>query len=1117
MANVPEVPTYDDWSFELVTLSDGTFVDLGTSIIEIAGWVNQGATAHRLESAQIEMPARSIGADALLWNAVQLLRIVPYGDSAHEFWGYIIKNKERYTERGIRDAIAVNVAPIEYLLHSRIVYETDNAAADPEAIGVSAAPDNTGADFAKEIVTACVAGRFPTAAAADARAWTFGTLAVAANAHDGSVVGGGYSVFEGWLDELIDDLGREYAFNWELRPTVAAGVITLTFQTVDAGATDKTSGVNKIIINDIGAMVPAAERYFDRAEMANAAHNRGITTAVLNATSITANGRWEMQTNDVQATDLAIALERTDIKEGSTFDFEASATADQVQWMGDLPGGYEAGDLVLRNNIRLDIAENSEIINGIGWSFPKRVLELEIRWGNKEPGQKKKKRGGERRPAADPIPGFREPTNTFDNAAAQGTSGKLIQSDDTFLLEFRTPGPIDVAPVADFNPGNRLDFVNGVNISIVGNAGAGTITINGTGAAAASFVVPAFAFGAGHLIGASGNVVNSDATIALGITCDDALTVYPDAADNNEWDILGGTGASTDGSVANTVTIDTVWDRGDFDSVGATIMLRPATSTDPVLIGAANTDASTWYSDGGWDTFLDVRGNIRVGRVVYSSDTSLRIFGLDAGRSKVHVGDGTTNGWLDVNDAADAQMFFIDANPASESWISDDFHVKAAHDLKIENAVPAVVGTWFGATGSIEAARDADVTSYLGRAAVGYNGADADRATFAHVDHNSATNYALAQTNVSRTILNAGAGRVIQHRINDVVRMVMDAADTSYYSGQDQVMYSDAGMTEVGRWDGATGDIHVRNNAEVRWYANGNYVGFEAPALAGSQIWTLPNADGAASEAIITSGAGALSFGSPTPAAHNLLSASHGDTVASAMTRGDLVVGTAGGWDDLPIGAINTHLESDGVDAAWVLPDIYGVPATCTVATANAAGIAHTHAITSSSNPGAAASILASTGAGALTLVSLTCSAGCQASSFNAINNITVGGLVDGVDVAAHTHGVTGGATGAGSAHTHILSGHTTGWTVNGGRCDGVNPVRNVGGTPVYLRTFASAANANADIAATGELCYVGSAGHFHRLSGSFGDCTPYAATAIAGNESAHTHGFGTLTTGAPV
>lgn len=32
-------------------------------------------------------------------------------------------------------------------------------------------------------------------------------------------------------------------------------------------------------------------------------------------------------------------------------------------------------------------------------------------------------------------------------------------------------------------------------------------------------------------------------------------------------------------------------------------------------------------------------------------------------------------------------------------------------------------------------------------------------------------------------------------------------------------------------------DVGVRNNGEVRFYDNGNYVGFEAPPLLADQIW----------------------------------------------------------------------------------------------------------------------------------------------------------------------------------------------------------------------------------------------------------------------------------------
>lgn len=52
-----------------------------------------------------------------------------------------------------------------------------------------------------------------------------------------------------------------------------------------------------------------------------------------------------------------------------------------------------------------------------------------------------------------------------------------------------------------------------------------------------------------------------------------------------------------------------------------------------------------------------------------------------------------------------------------------------------------------------------------------------------------------------------------------------------------------------------SGNVHLgTSNAEFRFYEGANYVGFEAPALGGDQIWVLPNADGNANEVLTTNG-----------------------------------------------------------------------------------------------------------------------------------------------------------------------------------------------------------------------------------------------------------------------
>jgi len=87
-------------------------------------------------------------------------------------------------------------------------------------------------------------------------------------------------------------------------------------------------------------------------------------------------------------------------------------------------------------------------------------------------------------------------------------------------------------------------------------------------------------------------------------------------------------------------------------------------------------------------------------------------------------------------------------------------------------------------------------------------------------------------------------------------------------------------------------------------------------------------------------------FIAAAPAAPNALldGAIHNDTVASAMTRGDMIVGTAGGWDDVAIGAATQIWTSNGVDPGWAAPVVQtsafldGVVHTDTVASAMTRG-----------------------------------------------------------------------------------------------------------------------------------------------------------------------------------
>ena len=65
-----------------------------------------------------------------------------------------------------------------------------------------------------------------------------------------------------------------------------------------------------------------------------------------------------------------------------------------------------------------------------------------------------------------------------------------------------------------------------------------------------------------------------------------------------------------------------------------------------------------------------------------------------------------------------------------------------------------------------------------------------------------------------------------------------------------------------------SGDVSVEgnllldgDNKELRFYEGSNFVGFEAPALSGDQIWVLPDSDGSSGHALKTDGSGNLSWG----------------------------------------------------------------------------------------------------------------------------------------------------------------------------------------------------------------------------------------------------------------
>lgn len=113
-------------------------------------------------------------------------------------------------------------------------------------------------------------------------------------------------------------------------------------------------------------------------------------------------------------------------------------------------------------------------------------------------------------------------------------------------------------------------------------------------------------------------------------------------------------------------------------------------------------------------------------------------------------------------------------------------------------ALAATTGTFSGAitttaltaSGAVSGGNNTDTTSYLGRAAVGYDGSNSDFASFAHVDQNAYNTFALTQNANGLTLLNAAGGQRIGFEIAALEYVSVDTAalypavDDSYDLGK---------------------------------------------------------------------------------------------------------------------------------------------------------------------------------------------------------------------------------------------------------------------------------------------------------------------------------------------
>lgn len=89
-----------------------------------------------------------------------------------------------------------------------------------------------------------------------------------------------------------------------------------------------------------------------------------------------------------------------------------------------------------------------------------------------------------------------------------------------------------------------------------------------------------------------------------------------------------------------------------------------------------------------------------------------------------------------------------------------------------------------------------------------------------------------------------------------------------FTDGDDAITIADGGAITTSGDATVTGNLVLGgSNKELRFMEGSNFVGFEAPALTGDQIFVLPSADGTANQVLQTDGSGNLSFATATAGA----------------------------------------------------------------------------------------------------------------------------------------------------------------------------------------------------------------------------------------------------------
>ena len=127
------------------------------------------------------------------------------------------------------------------------------------------------------------------------------------------------------------------------------------------------------------------------------------------------------------------------------------------------------------------------------------------------------------------------------------------------------------------------------------------------------------------------------------------------------------------------------------------------------------------------------------------------------------------------------QLQFYVAGSSTTNYSGLKIEGNASNAGQVNVTLGRETGSTTTIIGNLEVNADADATTTLGRAKIASPASDI--AYFSHVDFNTTTSYALAQTSSGLTALNAASGQTISLNINDVNQAEVTSSGLKIYNG----------------------------------------------------------------------------------------------------------------------------------------------------------------------------------------------------------------------------------------------------------------------------------------------------------------------------------------------